>query len=332
MAFNTYTEGTTVYTEFDETMIMPPYLLALIISDYQIRDTSDRSPEQDTLVRVPAPEYINDDELGDYALGAAMSIIDGFSEYFGFDYAKSFPQDRSKSDQIGIPDFAAGAMENWGLVTYQFYLIYVNSDDYYESSISSVAEVIAHELTHQWTGNLITCSWWDEIWINEAFADIGGYLGLRYAEPTWNWETEFTVHELYSALRADSTINSRPLINKQNNDGYVVESPAQINRQFDGIAYAKGGSINRMVIHAMEERRWRAGMIDYLNTNQYTNTDGEIYFSHMQAALKNNPVTDPEWDLPGERSDTHFNETFDCWHRQMGFPIIMVNEDNGVLT
>ena len=319
-------DGTTNHVDFDETMIMSPYLLALVISEYQTDAVSDTAPDTNTLIRVHAPEYINNDKLGEYGLKAAAAIIDGFSDYFGFNYADAFAPGRAKSDQIGIPDFAAGAMENWGLVTYQYYLIYVNDVDYVESAVASVAEVVAHELTHQWTGNLITCEWWDEIWINEAFADIGGYLGLRYAEPSWNWESEFTVHELYGALRADAMTNSRPLINKQNNGGAVVESPQQINRQFDGIAYAKGGSINRMVMGAMEERRWQAGMRDYLTKNAYTATNGEIYFDHMQTALDENKPLDPEWDLP-----FNFNQTFDAWHRQMGYPIITIEVDNGVL-
>ena len=186
---------------------------------------------------------------------------------------------------------------------------------------------MAHELTHQWTGNLITCSWWDEIWINEAFADIGGYLGLRYAEPSWNWESEFNTYEMFTALRADALTTSRPIINKQNNDGFVVESPKQISSQFDNIAYAKGGTINRMVIQAMEERRWQDGMRAYLNENAYTATDGEIYFDYMQQSLDRNAPTDAAWDLPGD-----FNSTFDCWHRQMGYPLIHVKEDNGKLT
>ena len=307
-------------------MIMPTYLLAMVISDYQIETVKDRSPETNTLVRVPAPDYIINDKLGDYSLEAAMRIIDGFSEYFGFDYTQSFPEGRAKTDQIGIPDFAAGAMENWGLVTYQYYLIYINQVDYYESSIASVAEVIAHELTHQWTGNLITCSWWDEIWINEAFADIGGYLGLRYAEPTWNWESEMNTYEMFTALRADATTNSRPIINKQNNDGFVVESPGQISAQFDNIAYAKGGTVNRMVISNIEEKRWQSGMRSYLNENAYTNTDGQIYFSYMQQALDQNQEQNDLWQVP-----TNFNQTYDCWYRQMGYPLIRINEDNGVL-
>ena len=145
---------------------------------------------------------------------------------------------------------------------------------------------------HQWTGNLITCSWWDEIWINEAFADIGGYFGLRYAEPEIIWENQMVFKELFTALRADASITSRPIINKQNNNDFVVESPSEISRQFDNIAYAKGGSINKMVIHAMEERRWQHGMRVYLKENQYENTDGEIYFAFMQMALDDLEATD----------------------------------------
>ena len=184
-----------------------------------------------------APGYINDAGYGEFALSSAMKIIDGFSDYFNLNYTQSFRPGRAKSDQIGIADFTTlgeeqGKLgkENWGLVTYQFNLIYMNrlgllknfsfssvdmnfkpilSVNYYESSISSVAEVMSHALVQQWTGNLVTCKWWDELWLNKAFADLGGYLGLRYVEPSWNWQTEFTVYELFNALEADSSVNSR---------------------------------------------------------------------------------------------------------------------------
>ena len=154
----------TFFAEFDTTPSMSTYLLAMVISDYQIETTMGRSPITDTLVRVPGPDYIIDEKLSDYALDAAMAIIDGFSEYFDFSYTEVFYEGRAKSDQIGIPDFAAGAMENWGLVTYQYYLIYLNDVDYLESYVASGAEVIAHELMHHWTGNLVTCTWWPTDW------------------------------------------------------------------------------------------------------------------------------------------------------------------------
>ena len=110
-------------------------------------------------------------------------------------------------------------MENWGLVTYKMGLIYNDPDEFPEGLNVQVASVFAHELAHQWTGNLVTCSWWDEIWINEGFADIGGYLGLRYAEPTWNWVNEFWNSQHMNGLRVDARPTTRPLINKQ---GFAV--------------------------------------------------------------------------------------------------------------
>ena len=121
-------------------------------------------------------------------------------------------------------------------------MIYVNEVDFPTDSAVRVGEIISHELTHQWTGNLITCSWWDELWINEAFADLGGYFGLRYAHPEIIWENQFVFKELFVSLRADALVTSRPIINKQNNNGFVVETPSDINRQFDNIAYAKARS------------------------------------------------------------------------------------------
>ena len=195
-------------------------------------------------------------------------------------------------------------------VTYQYYLIYVNEVDYPTDSVVRVGEIISHELMHQWTGNLITCSWWDEIWINEAFADIGGYFGLRYAEPEIIWENQMVFKELFTALRADASITSRPIINKQNNNDFVVESPSEISRQFDNIAYAKGGSINKMVIHAMEERRWQHGMRVYLKENQYENTDGEIYFAFMQMALDDLEATDKVNDHHPTSQNKKYNKVF----------------------
>ena len=338
--FNTmmYRNGTrddgTFYAQFDMTPNMSTYLLALVLSDYQIETTTGRSPKTDTLVRVPGPDYIIDDKLGDYSLDASMAIIDGFSEYFDLDYSQFFNEGRAKSDQIGIPDFA-GAMENWGLVTYEYYMLYLNDVDFLEYYVSYGAQTIAHELMHQWTGNLVTCTWWDEIWINEAFAEIGQYLGLRYAEPTWNWESEMTTYELFTALRSDATTNSRPIINKQNNDGRVVESPLQIAAQFDNIAYYKGGSITKMVIHAMQEHRWQAGMKEFLRFHQYLNADGDDYFKFMEIAQYENDPIGSDWDLPFQDFQDgwgSFNKTFECWYKQMGYPIVRINEDSGVLT
>ena len=191
-------------------------------------------------------------------------------------------------------------------------------------------------MQHQWTGNLVTCTWWDELWINEAFADLGGYLGLRYAEPEWNWKNEFLVGEVYTGLRADDYIDSRPIINKQNNNGFKVDQPSTIGRQFDLITYQKGGSILLMVMQAMTEKRWQYGMQIYLNEQKFTSTDGEIYFSYMQRAVEEVALDDKKWELPYTEYNAEglspYNQTFDCWFRQMGYPVIHVQYGNAAIS
>ena len=290
-----------------------------------------------TLVRVGGPQYRVADGQMKYGIQLGMDIIDGMSEYYGYNYSDSFGPHGSKSDQIGINQFSAGAMENWGLVTYQEYLVYIkrDSNSAYESSLVSTAQVFAHELQHQWTGNLITCTWWDEIWINEGFADYGGYLGLQWAEPLWNWESEFVKAEFFTGLRADHAITSRPIINKQNNNGFKVDSPASLGAQFDMIAYAKSGSVLRMTIHVMTETRWQYGMRIYLNERKFTNTDGEIYFSYMQRTIEEVPAPDKKWDIPYSEyvnGVSPWNQTYDCWFRQMGYPVVHVRQrDNEIV-
>merc|ERR1712131_285963 len=308
-------------TEFDQSMLMSTYVMAIVISDYDLSEAG-FSPETNTLVRIGGPQHLIGVDLGEYPKNIAIEIIDGFSRYYGYNYADSFTgPNGAKSDQFGIPDFAAGAMENWGLVTYKMGLIYNNPEEFPEGLNVQVASVFAHELAHQWTGNLVTCSWWDEIWINEGFADIGGYLGLRYAEPTWNWYNEFWNSQHMNGLRVDARPTTRPLINKQNNDGFVVDSPPKIMIQFDQIAYAKGGSILKMMQHVMTEEIWVDGMRQYLDERQFQLSDGEIYFSYMQNALDRADIT--EWGLPNGKS---FNETFDGWVRQCGHPVLTVSQ------
>ena len=189
---------------FDRSMTMSTYLLAIVISDYDFSE-SGVSPGTGTSVTVAGPKHRIDQGLGEYGKNISMAIIDGYSEYYGYDYADSFTgSGGAKSDQFGISDFAAGAMENWGLVTYKMGLAYNNPLEFPEGLNVQVATVYCHELAHQWTGNLITTTWWDEIWLHESFADIGGFLGLRWAEPTWNWNNEFVNSQLMNGLRVDA--------------------------------------------------------------------------------------------------------------------------------
>mgnify|MGYP000295901247 CR=1 FL=1 len=117
------------------------------------------------------------EEDSQFALGEAMREVDGFSEKFAIDYCEAFEGMPCKSDQTGIPQFAAGAMENWGLITYKEYLLFFDERRDNFMRRRSISSVIGHELIHQWFGNTVTCHWWDEIYINEAFGSIGGFMG-----------------------------------------------------------------------------------------------------------------------------------------------------------
>ncbi|KTF93522.1 hypothetical protein cypCar_00036697 [Cyprinus carpio] len=164
-------------TRFEPTQKMSTYLLAFVVSEF----TNIRSPpEANILIRIWGRREAIETGQGDYALNVTFPILKYFENYYNTTYPLS------KSDQIALPDFAAGAMENWGLVTYRELSLF------YDPNVSSnedkewVVTVITHELAHMWFGNLVTMRWWNDLWLNEGFANYVSYLGADYAEPTWN--------------------------------------------------------------------------------------------------------------------------------------------------
>ena len=179
-------EGVTMDT-FHRTMKISPYILAIVVAPF-------------TKVSTVSPGGVDVGVIGrdiwkqdaQYALDEAAIIIDRLGEKFGIEYCSAYGEN-CKSDQIAIPQMRFGAMENWGLVTYrEYYLYYVEGRDNFLRKRQS-SSIIGHELIHQWFGNLVTCDWWDEIYINEAFGSIGGYLGLSMTgtDAEFQWEDEY---------------------------------------------------------------------------------------------------------------------------------------------
>ena len=265
------------YAVYDTSMTMSTYLIALVISDYDM-STVGYTSKTNTLVRVAGPLGAKNSGILEYALDCSLNAIDFFSEYYGFNYSEPFGASGSKSDQFGIPGGTVSAMENWGLITYDFTYLYTDIINSYEEQVMWVANTVGHELQHMWTGNLITTSWWDEVWVSEAFAEYGGFMALQSIEPEWNWQSEFVDYDLWAGLDYDGNVHSRPLINKQNNNGQKVETFLEIVDQFDDIAYAKGACIVRMMVYVMKEWKWQYGMQQYLNEMKFGLTDGSIYF------------------------------------------------------
>ncbi|XP_063268446.1 aminopeptidase N [Prinia subflava] len=294
-------------TEFETTPRMSTYLLAFIVSQF----TYVESNSQKTQIRIwGRPNAIREGQ-GDYALNVTGPILSFFEEH----YKTSYPL--PKSDQVGLPDFNAGAMENWGLVTYRENSLLFN-DGY--SSIGNkerVVTVIAHELAHQWFGNLVTLRWWNDLWLNEGFASYVEYLGADSAELSWNIKDLMVLNELHAVMATDALASSHPLSFREEE----INTPAQISEVFDSIAYSKGASVLRMLSSFLSEDIFKKGLQSYLHTFSYNNTVYTDLWVHLQEAVEKNNVQLPD----------SISNIMDRWTLQMGFPVVTVDTRSGTV-
>ncbi|NWI25638.1 AMPN Aminopeptidase, partial [Sula dactylatra] len=295
-------------TEFQATPKMSTYLLAFIVSQF----TYVQNYTGHVLIRIwGRPKAINEGQ-GNYALSVTGPILNFFERHY------NTPYPLPKSDQVGLPDFNAGAMENWGLVTYRENSLLF--DDLYSSigNKERVVTVIAHELAHQWFGNLVTLQWWNELWLNEGFASYVEYLGADAVEPTWNIKDLMVLNEMYVVMATDALATSHPLSFREDE----INTPAQISEVFDNIAYSKGASVLRMLSDFLTEDVFKEGLQSYLHTFAYSNTVAEDLWVHLQKAVGKNNVS-----LPSSISDI-----MDHWTLQMGFPVVTVNTVTGTVS
>ncbi|GAB1292240.1 Aminopeptidase N [Apodemus speciosus] len=294
-------------TEFYPTPKMSTYLLAYIVSEFKnISSVSNNSVQIGIWAR---PSAI-DEGHGNYALSVTGPILD----FFGQHYNTSYPL--PKSDQIALPDFNAGAMENWGLVTYRESNLAFDPQSSSIGNKERVVTVIAHELAHQWFGNLVTVDWWNDLWLNEGFASYVEYLGGDYAEPTWNLKDLIVLNDVYRVMAMDALASSHPLSSPADE----VNTPAQISELFDTITYSKGASVIRMLSSFLTEDLFKKGLASYLHTYQYSNTIYLDLWEHLQEAV--NSQTNIQ--LPATVRDI-----MDRWILQMGFPFITVDTTTG---
>lgn len=214
-------------------------------------------------------------------------------------------------DMIALPDFNAGAMENWGLITYrETAMLY----DETTSSIGNklrVAVVVAHELAHQWFGNLVTPRWWDDLWLNEGFASYVEYIGVDFVEPTWRMLDQFVVDEVQNVFSTDSLSSSHQI-------SIPVNNPDEISEIFDHISYAKGASIIRMMNHFLTEDVFKAGLRRYLKALKYSNAEQSDLWAHLTEAqlLFNQNKTNPEV------ATVNVEKVMNSWTLQTGYPVV----------
>ncbi|XP_055970076.1 aminopeptidase N [Sorex fumeus] len=296
-------------TEFQSTPVMSTYLLAYIVSEF---DKVEAKSSGGVQIRIWGRPSAIKAGHGNYALNVTGPILDFFAKH----YSTSYPL--SKSDQIALPDFNAGAMENWGLVTYRENSLLF---DPVTSSIGNkerVVTVIGHELAHQWFGNLVTVAWWNDLWLNEGFASYVEYLGANDAEPTWNLKDLMVPNELYRVMAVDALASSHPLSTPADE----VKTPAQISELFDSISYSKGASVLRMLSTFLTEDIFKEGLASYLHAFAYSNTVYQDLWDHLQQAVDKH-----KYVLPSTVKDI-----MDRWILQMGFPVITVDTTTGSIS
>jgi aminopeptidase N len=246
---------------FARTPKMSSYLVALLVGDFVCRSGAAGA----TPIRVCAtPDKVG---LTAFALTAAEQEVAFFNNYFGIPYPYE------KLDIIGVPDFAAGAMENAGAITFRERMLLANEATASAAVLKSVASVISHELAHQWFGDLVTMKWWDDIWLNEGFATWAANKPLAAWKPEWRLDVNAAT-ETQVALGLDALQSTRAIRTE-------VSTPAEINEVFDPIAYEKTAGVLGMIEAYVEPERFRRGVSSYLAKYAEGNAAGEDFWTEM---------------------------------------------------
>ncbi|MCA9346552.1 M1 family metallopeptidase [Candidatus Saccharibacteria bacterium] len=278
--------GPTSITSFRKTPIMSTYLLAFVVGELKWKEAVTKT---NTKIRVySVPDLISG---ADFALKTAVDAMEFYEDYY------DIPFPLPKCDLVALPDFASGAMENWGLITFREQLLLCDKN----TSLSTkqyIAIVVAHELTHQWFGNLVTMRWWTDLWLNEGFASWMEYLAVDHLFPEWHVWRQFTVDEQQSALKADSLEYTHPI-------EVEVHHPDEIRTIFDIISYQKGGSVIHMLYNYLGPDAFKQGLRHYLKKYAYSNAS-----------------TTDLWQALEDVTGKPVKNFMGAWTSQSGYPIV----------
>ena len=279
--------------KFQETPIMSTYLLFFAIGKIKSKQLKTNN---NILIRVWATN--EQEKFSDFALETSEKLLDYFESYFGTKYPLP------KLDHIAIPDFAAGAMENWGCISYRETALLVDPE---KSSIQTkqlVAAIIAHEMAHMWFGDLVTMDWWNDLWLNESFASWMGDKAISNLYPEWDVWTKFLLDDTNRAFELDALDSSHPIEQE-------VKNPDEIGQLFDAISYSKGASLIRMLENYIGEEKFKKGIQQYIVKHQYKNT-----------------ITNDLWNALSKSSNKDIKTLMEQWTTKSGFPLILVSEEN----
>ncbi len=288
------TSGRTRFS-FEETPRMSTYLLYIGVGKLEIREYDSKG----TNVRLIGVKGRLD--TSDFPLNIAVRSLDYFNQYF------EIPYQLPKVDLIAVPQFAAGAMENWGAITFRESLLMVNKSTSLRAK-KRILEVIAHELTHQWFGDLVTMKWWNDLWLNESFATFMSYKASEKLYPEWKMFDYFIIGRMEPAFHGDSLLSSHPI-------DVEVKDPESISQIFDEISYGKGGCILRMIEGYVGDEVFRKGIQKYLNDNSYSNAEGSALTNSIEKFF-NGKVT----------------SVMDSWIRRMGYPLVTATRNGNEIS
>lgn len=282
---------------FKTTPRMSSYLLAFAIGDLQGKTAKTQNGTEVGIFSTKAHPLTS----LDFSLDIAVRIIEFYESYYGVKYPIPL------SYHVALPDFSAGAMENWGLVTYREVYLLVDENST-ALSRQQVALVVAHELAHQWFGNLVTMKWWDDLWLNESFANMMEYVSLDAIEPNWNIFEDFQTTGVPLALQRDATDGVQSV-------HVTVNHPDEINTLFDpAIVYAKGSRLMHMLRRWLGDKDFASGLNRYFETFQYGNTVGRDL-----------------WKALSDASGKNVANFMDAWLEQPGYPVVTACVENDTL-
>lgn len=278
--------------DFAPTPKMSSYLLAFIVGHFE---HIEKKTENGVRVRI----YVTPGKKkqAEFALDVAVKSIAYFEKYFAIAYPLP------TLDLIAIPDFSAGAMENWGAITYRENALLVDAQNTSTQLKQYVAVVIAHEIAHQWFGNLVTMEWWTHLWLNEGFASFMEYKAVDDMFPEWKIWKQFVNTDHATALELDGLVSTHPI-------EVEVGHPSEIAQIFDAVSYSKGASIIRMLAEYLGKRDFRDGLRSYLKKYSYSNA-----------------TTDDLWDALGEVSGKPVKKIMQSWTKTPGYPLITVDSN-----
>jgi len=272
---------------------MSTYLLAFCVGEF---DFVQAQTNHGVLIKVYTPP--GKASAGLFALDCAVRSLDKYNEFFGVPYPLP------KLDMVAIGEFAAGAMENWGLVTYREVDLLIDPITASNSQKQRVVTVVTHELAHQWFGNLVTMAWWDDLWLNEGFASWAENWAANELYPEFEMWDQFTTGHLSSALRLDALKSSHPI-------QVPIYHAEEVEQIFDAVSYCKGGAVVRMIKAVLGMKAFQEGLGNYMAKHAYGNTE-----------------TYDLWNAWEATSGMPVGEMMTSWTEQMGFPLLKVTKES----